>query len=90
MVVEFCTIVAGPFCAMVLADMGAVAIKIEPPDGDGLRQWPPITAGFSENFASLNRNKKSVVLNLKDAGASRSHASWCSVPTSWSRTTGRA
>ena len=64
-VLEFCTVAAGPFCGMLLADMGADVVKIEPPDGDTLRQWPPISAGFSENFASLNRNKRSVVLNLK-------------------------
>jgi crotonobetainyl-CoA:carnitine CoA-transferase CaiB-like acyl-CoA transferase len=51
---------------MLLADMGAEVIKVEPPEGDALRQWPPITGGFSENFASLNRNKKSVALDLKD------------------------
>lgn len=66
-VAEFCSTAAGPFCAMLLSDMGAEVIKIEPPDGDGLRQWPPLSEGFSENFASLNRNKKSVVLDLKDA-----------------------
>ncbi len=65
-VAEFCSTAAGPFCAMLLADMGAEVIKIEPPDGDGLRQWPPLSSGFSENFASINRNKKSVVLDLKD------------------------
>src|SRR4051812_22882717 len=65
-VVEFCSTAAGPFCAMLLADLGADVIKIEPPEGDALRQWPPLTEGFSENFASLNRNKKSVALNLKD------------------------
>src|SRR6478735_10285025 len=65
-VVEFCSTAAGPFCAMLLADMGAEVVKVEPPEGDALRQWPPITQGFSENFASLNRNKKSVVLDLKD------------------------
>ena len=64
-VVEFCQVAAGPFCGMLLADMGADVIKVESPEGDGLRQWPPITAGFSENFASLNRNKRSVVLDLK-------------------------
>jgi crotonobetainyl-CoA:carnitine CoA-transferase CaiB-like acyl-CoA transferase len=68
-VVEFCSTAAGPFCAMLLADMGAEVVKIEPPDGDGLRQWPPLTDGYSENFASLNRNKKSVVLDLKDAAS---------------------
>jgi crotonobetainyl-CoA:carnitine CoA-transferase CaiB-like acyl-CoA transferase len=65
-VAEFCSTAAGPFCAMLLADMGAEVIKVEPPEGDALRQWPPITDGFSENFASVNRNKQSVVLDLKD------------------------
>ncbi|MCZ4311948.1 CoA transferase [Comamonadaceae bacterium G21597-S1] len=65
-VAEFCSTAAGPFCAMLLADMGAEVIKVEPPEGDGLRQWPPLTSGYSENFASLNRNKKSVALDLKD------------------------
>jgi crotonobetainyl-CoA:carnitine CoA-transferase CaiB-like acyl-CoA transferase len=64
-VVEFCQVAAGPFCGMLLADMGADVIKVESPEGDGLRQWPPITDGYSENFASLNRNKRSVVLDLK-------------------------
>ena len=70
-VVEFCSTAAGPFCAMLLADMGAQVVKIEPPEGDGLRQWPPITGGFSENFAAVNRNKKSVVLDLKDPESAR-------------------
>jgi crotonobetainyl-CoA:carnitine CoA-transferase CaiB-like acyl-CoA transferase len=68
-VVEFCQVLAGPFCGALLADLGAEVIKIEPPDGDMMRQWPPITEGpdgsFSENFASINRNKRSVVLDLK-------------------------
>ena len=50
---------AGPFCGMLLADMGADVIKVENPDGgDTLRSWPPISDGYSENFASLNRNKR--------------------------------
>jgi crotonobetainyl-CoA:carnitine CoA-transferase CaiB-like acyl-CoA transferase len=64
-VVEFCHVAAGPFCGMLLADFGAQVIKIEPPDGDAMRQWPPITAGFSENFASINRGKQSLALDLK-------------------------
>jgi crotonobetainyl-CoA:carnitine CoA-transferase CaiB-like acyl-CoA transferase len=67
-VVEFCSTASGPFSTMLLADMGAEVVKIEPPAGDGLRQWPPLNEGYSENFASLNRNKRSAVLNLKDAG----------------------
>jgi len=68
LVAEFCNVAAGPYCGMLLADMGAEIIKIEPPDGDMLRQWPPHTDGFSENFASLNRGKKSIALDLKHAG----------------------
>ncbi len=64
-VIEFCQVAAGPFCGMLLADMGADVIKVEPLEGDMLRQWPPISNGFSENFASLNRNKRSVALDLK-------------------------
>ena len=64
-VIEFCSVAAGPFCGMLLADMGAEVLKIEPPSGDALRSWPPINDGFSENFASINRNKRSAVLDLK-------------------------
>jgi crotonobetainyl-CoA:carnitine CoA-transferase CaiB-like acyl-CoA transferase len=72
-VIEFCHVAAGPFCGMLLADFGADVIKVEPPDGDAMRQWPPITEGFSENFASINRGKRSVALDLKDPAA-RDHA----------------
>ena len=66
-VVEFCNVAAGPFCGMLLADMGADVVKVEHPQGgDSMRQWPPISQGYSENFASLNRNKRSVALDLKD------------------------
>src|SRR5260370_457299 len=65
-VIEVCNVAAGPYCGMLLADMGADVIKVENPDGgDTLRSWPPISDGYSENFASLNRNKRSVTLDLK-------------------------
>lgn len=65
--VEFCSVAAGPFCAMLLADMGADVIKVENPEGgDTMRQWPPFSDGYSENFVSLNRNKRSVTLDLKN------------------------
>jgi crotonobetainyl-CoA:carnitine CoA-transferase CaiB-like acyl-CoA transferase len=64
-VVEFCQVAAGPFCGMLLADLGADVIKVEPPEGDSMRQWPPLSGGFSENFASVNRNKRSIILDLK-------------------------
>lgn len=66
-VIEFCSASSGPFCAMLLADMGADVIKVEVPNtGDPMRAWPPQTGGYSESFASLNRNKSSVALNLND------------------------
>ena len=65
-VIEFCQVLAGPFCGALLADMGADVIKIEPPDGDLMRAWPPLLDGYSQYFASVNRNKRSIVLNLKD------------------------
>lgn len=67
-VIEFTNILSGPFCGMLLSDMGADVIKVEKPTGDDMRFWPPITDGYSENFASVNRNKRSIALNLKDAG----------------------
>ncbi len=66
-VIEICNVAAGPFCGLLLADMGADLIKLEHPQGgDTLRSWAPITQGYSENFASLNRNKRSVALDLKN------------------------
>lgn len=69
-VVELCHVAAGPFAAMLLADLGADVVKVESPSGDGMRQWPPRStddAGttFSYNFASINRNKRSVIADLK-------------------------
>ena len=66
-VIEFCQVLAGPFCGCLLADMGADVIKVEAPDGDLMRAWPPIVDGYSQYFASVNRNKRSVVLDLKTA-----------------------
>lgn len=68
-VVEFCQIASGPFCGMLLADFGADVVKVEPPEGDAMRTWPPLSQGFSENFASLNRGKRSVALDLKQPAA---------------------
>ena len=66
-VIEFCEVASGPFCGMLLADMGAEVIKVEREGvGDSLRQWPPLSNGYSENFASLNRGKKSITLDLKN------------------------
>lgn len=71
-VLEFGQIAAGPFAGSLMADLGADVVKVERPDGgDGMRSWPPLSENesgevFSENFASLNRNKRSITANLKD------------------------
>lgn len=65
-VVEICQVAAGPFCGMLLADYGADVLKIEPLAGDSMRQWPPVDKGYSENFASVNRGKRSAALDLKN------------------------
>jgi crotonobetainyl-CoA:carnitine CoA-transferase CaiB-like acyl-CoA transferase len=65
-VIEFCQVLAGPFCGCLLADMGADVIKVEPPGGDLMRAWPPMREGYSQYFASVNRNKRSIVLDLKN------------------------
>jgi len=63
-VVEFTHMVMGPTCGMILADLGAEVIKVEPPGGDKTRRLPGLGIGF---FRSFNRNKKSVVLDIHSA-----------------------
>ncbi len=66
-VVDLTRILSGPYATMMLADMGAEVIKVEIPGvGDDTRQWgPPFVKGVSTYFMSINRNKKSLTLNLK-------------------------
>jgi CoA:oxalate CoA-transferase len=64
-VIELANFIAGPLAGTLLADMGADVIKVEPPKGDLSRAAPPIRNGESVSFAALNRNKRSLVLDLK-------------------------
>src|SRR5438552_1812527 len=66
-VLDATQVMAGPFCAMLLADLGADVIKIEPPSGDSTRQMPGAVDGDSPSFNAVNRGKRSIVLNLKTA-----------------------
>lgn len=63
-VIDLTRVISGPFCTLLLADMGAEVIKIEPPKGDNVRNQGEFIDGYSSYFAQFNRNKKSVVLDL--------------------------
>src|SRR5450759_2105821 len=65
-VLDLTRLLPGPFCTMLLADMGADVVKVEEPGGgDYLRWTPPLAAGQSVLFNAINRNKRSITLNLK-------------------------
>ena len=69
-ILDFTHALAGPYCTMLLGDLGADVVKVEPPGGDHSRQWgPPFIGGESSYFLSVNRNKRSVVLDLKSEPA---------------------
>ena len=66
-IIDLSRVFAGPFCTMLLADLGADVIKVEiPKTGDDSRQFPPFYKGQSVYYINLNRNKRSITLNLKD------------------------
>jgi crotonobetainyl-CoA:carnitine CoA-transferase CaiB-like acyl-CoA transferase len=69
LVADFSRVLAGPLATMVLADLGAEVVKVERPEGDDTRAWGPPWANDSSStyFQSVNRNKRSVVLDLRDA-----------------------
>lgn len=86
-VIDLTQVLSGPFCTMLLADLGADVIKVEPPSGDVARQWGPHPAssgdaatpspatagsGYGGYFASVNRNKRSVCLDLKTTAGRQS------------------
>ena len=68
-VADLSRVLAGPYCSMLLGDMGATVIKVEGPGGDDTRTWmPPVRDGVSTYYLSVGRNKRSVVLDFGDAG----------------------
>lgn len=82
-VIDLTMMLAGPFASMMLADQGADVIKVEPPGGDGTRRIGPhlsgaltqAEGGYGAYFASINRNKRSLVLDLKsEAGQAGAEA----------------
>jgi crotonobetainyl-CoA:carnitine CoA-transferase CaiB-like acyl-CoA transferase len=67
LVADFSRILAGPYATMLLADLGAEVVKVESPGGDDTRSWqPPVRDGVSTYYLGVNRNKRSVALDLKD------------------------
>jgi crotonobetainyl-CoA:carnitine CoA-transferase CaiB-like acyl-CoA transferase len=67
-VLDVTQVMAGPFCAMLLADLGADVVKIEPPSGDSTRRMPRAVGADSPSFNAVNRGKRSVVVDLKSPG----------------------
>jgi formyl-CoA transferase len=71
-VLDLSRVLAGPYCTMVLGDLGADVIKVEPPEGDETRGWgPPFAGGESAYYLCVNRNKRDIVIDLKTEGGKK-------------------
>ena len=84
-VIDLTRVLAGPFCTQSLGDLGAEVLKIEPPGlGDETRHFPPFVGGESHYFLGINRNKKSLVVDLQQpAGADIWKAHIARAPRFW-------
>jgi crotonobetainyl-CoA:carnitine CoA-transferase CaiB-like acyl-CoA transferase len=68
LIADFSRVLAGPYCTMLLGDLGATVIKVESPAGDDTRTWmPPDRNGVSTYYMAINRNKRSITLDLNDS-----------------------
>ena len=73
-ILDLTAYLAGPYCGMFLGDMGGDVVKIETPQGEAARKaGPPFVGGESAYFLLINRNKKSMTLNLKEPEIGRAH-----------------
>ena len=64
-IIDLSRVLGGPYCTQLLGDLGAYVIKIEPPQGDETRDWgPPFEKGESAYFRGVNRNKKSISIDI--------------------------
>ncbi|MBO0777370.1 MAG: CoA transferase [Ktedonobacteraceae bacterium] len=67
LIADFSRVLAGPYCTMLLGDLGATVIKVESPTGDDTRTWlPPEREGMATYYMAINRNKRSIVLDFND------------------------
>ena len=89
-VLDLSAYIAGPYGCTLLADQGADVIKVEPPAGDNLRQYPSTLVGENRAFLGVNRSKRGVVFDLKNDGDRRSCSGWWPRPTCWCTISGRA
>src|SRR5215472_5098977 len=68
LIADFSRVLAGPYCTMLFADLGATVIKVESPAGDDTRNWmPPERYGVATYYMAINRNKRSVILDFNDS-----------------------
>ena len=89
-VLDATQVMAGPYCAMLLSDMGARVIKVEPPDGDSTRAMAGARGGDNPAFGAVNRGKLGVVLDLSQQAGRDVFIRLAASRTSSSRTSGRA
>src|SRR5919199_856214 len=67
LIADFSRVLAGPYCTMLLGDLGASVIKVESPAGDDTRSWmPPDRNGVATYYLAINRNKRSITLDFND------------------------